>query len=346
MIKTEYLRRPVAQLSLAAILLMLSICIPACIDLHSWQKDEGMIWNTMWHATYYGDSDMIADAIDSLIKVEQSISVFDHNSLISKINKSSHGPVDRHLTKVYNMAKAVSHASNGMFDPTVSPLIEAWGFGENRTPTNDTALVRSLLPIVGIDKTYIQDGILHKESPDMKFNFSALAKGYGVDVAAQALRDRGCTDLMLEIGGEIVCFGNNPEGHRWRILIETPDREFLKEAFGSDKMPTFRDPLIIELSDEALATSGNYRNYHISNGEAFGHTISPRTGMPVKSDILSASVVAPTCMEADAMATACMALGSEEGMALLLEKGLPGAFILYSGDVLLNQKMSERIATK
>lgn len=132
--KTEHRRQPAAIFFAAAILLFVSLSIPACIDRHSWQKDEGMIWNTVWHATYYGDPDMITEAIDSLIKVEQSISVFDHNSLISKINKSSHGPVDRHLTKVYNMAKAVNHASDGMFDPTVSPLIEAWGFGENRTP--------------------------------------------------------------------------------------------------------------------------------------------------------------------------------------------------------------------
>lgn len=302
-----------------------------------------MIWHTVWHATYYGDSDMINTAIDSLVAVEQSISVFDHNSLISRINNSDKGLVDTHLINVYNKAKEVNHLSNGMFDPTISKIINVWGFGEDHTPSPDTTKIETLLESVGIDKTHIQDGILFKDKPDIAFNFSALAKGYGVDVAARVLREQGCNDLMIEIGGEIVCWGNNPDGRKWRILIETPDEQFLRDAFETDTAPTFKEPLIIELNDEALATSGNYRNYHKKNGQAYGHTISPRTGRPIATDILSASVIAPTCMEADAMATACMAMGSADGMAMLLERGLAGAFILYSGEVIINDKMSEHI---
>lgn len=321
----------------------LTFILSGCINTKSWQKNEGMIWHTVWHATYLGDQQMLNAAIDSLVRVEQSISVFDHNSLISRINKSKYGTVDTHLLNVYEMAKSVNHASNGMFDPTISRIINAWGFGEDHTPSADTTDIETLLETVGIDKTYIQDGILYKQSEDIAFNFSALAKGYGVDVAARVLRERGCKDLMFEIGGEIVCFGNNPDGRKWRILIETPDEQFLKEVFKSDDAPTFKDPLIVELDNEALATSGNYRNYRKKGGETYGHTISPRTGRPVTTDILSASVIAPTCMEADAMATACMAMGSSDGMAMLLEKGLGGAFILYSGEVLVNDKMSEHI---
>ncbi len=326
-----------------SLLLTIILTLSGCIDIHSWQKNEGMIWHTVWHATFYGDQEMLKVAIDSLVSVEQSISVFDHNSLVSRINKSEYGPVDYHFTNVYNMAKDVNQTSKGMFDPTISTLIEAWGFGRNRVPTADTADIESLLKATGINKTYIQDGIIHKESAEIEFNFSGLAKGYGVDVAAQVLRNRGCRDLMFEIGGEIVCHGTNPDGKKWRILIETPDEQFLREAFQSDKRPTFKDPLIVELNNEALATSGNYRNYHKKAGETYGHTISPRTGRPITTDILSASVIAPTCMEADAMATACMVMGSEEGMAMLLEKGLAGAFILYSGEVMINGKMSEHM---
>lgn len=326
-------------MAVAAVVAVMS----GCVNTFSWQKDEGMIWHTVWHATYHGEHEMLAAAIDSLISLEQSISVFDHNSLVTRINNSEYGPVDKHLTNVYEKAREINRLSNGMFDPTISPLIEAWGFGENRTPTTDTTEILTLLETTGINKTYIRNGIMHKERPEISFNFSALAKGYGVDIAAQTMRDMGCKSLMFEIGGEIVCYGTNPNGNKWRILIETPDEEFLREVFQSDKTTAFKDPLIVELDNEALATSGNYRNYHMNERETFGHTISPKTGRPVTTDILSASVIAPTCMEADAMATACMAMGSEEGMAMLTEKGLAGAFILYSGEVIVNGKMGEKM---
>lgn len=340
--------RPTNTLSLRVLSLLILISIMAslcgCINNKSWQKNEGMIWNTVWHATYFGDSEALTAAIDSLRSVENSLSIFDNNSLISYINNHDSGPVDHHLTNVYEMSVKVNQASNGLFDPTLSPLIEAWGFGENHIPTADTALVKSLLPSVGIDMTRIENGILYKSTPQMSFNFSAIAKGYGVDVAAQALMDKGCHDLMLEIGGEIVCRGHNPEGKKWKILIETPDEEYLKEVFKNEKTPSFNERLIVELNDEALATSGNYRNYHSDSGQTYGHTISAKTGYPVKTDILSASVIAPTCIEADALATACMLMGSSEAMAMLLEKGLAGAFILYSGDIMVNDKMKQHLA--
>lgn len=325
------------------LLMWTGVMLLGCVNEKSWQKSEGMIWNTVWHVTYYGDSYALAVALDSLHSVEHSISVFDENSLVSYINLHDSGPVDEHLKKVYIMSVKVNKASNGLFDPTLSPIIEAWGFGENHVPTADTTLVKSLLPSVGIDMTHIENGILYKSTPQMAFNFSAVAKGYGVDVAAQALMDNGCSDLMLEIGGEVVCRGHNPEGKKWGILIETPDEEYLKEVFKNERTPSFGDNLIVELNNEALATSGNYRNYHSESGQTFGHTISAKTGFPVKTDILSASVIAPTCMEADALATACMVMGSGDAMAMLLDMDLAGAFILYSGEVMVNEKMKEHI---
>ncbi|MDE7420208.1 MAG: FAD:protein FMN transferase, partial [Muribaculaceae bacterium] len=326
--------------------IIIFVSLSGCTNEKSWHKSEGMIWNTVWHVTYsyYGDSDPLAVAIDSLHSVEHSISVFDENSLVSYINAHDCGPIDTHFQKVYDMSMKINKASGGLFDPTLGPLIEAWGFGENHTPTADTTLVKSLLPSVGIDLTRIENGILYKSTPKMAFNFSAVAKGYGVDVAAKALIDEGCCDLMLEIGGEIVCRGHNPEGKKWRILIETPDEEYLKEVFKNENTPTFKDNLIVELNDEALATSGNYRNYHSESGMTYGHTISAKTGFPIKTDILSASVIAPTCMEADALATSCMAMGSADAMAMLHDMDLAGAFILYSGEVLLNDKMKEHLA--
>lgn len=318
--------------------------LTSCSKNTQWHKNQGMIWNTVWHTTYSGPSDAITAAIDSLRSVENSVSAFDDNSLVSIINSNEKGPVDSHFKNVYEMSKKVNGLSNGLFDPTLSPLIKAWGFGKGHTPTSDTARIESILTYVGIDKTRIENDTLYKTSPEIAFNFSAIAKGYGVDVAAQALTDQGCTDIMFEIGGEVVCRGLNPEGKKWRILIETPDEEYLKEVFKSDRFPEFGESLIVELSNEALATSGNYRNYHTESGQTFGHTISPVSGRPVKTDILSASIIAPSCMEADALATACMAMGSDDAMKMLNKEGIAGAFILSSGDVLLNDKMKEHIA--
>lgn len=319
-------------------------CLTECIKDKSWQKEQGMIWNTVWHATYCGDADDISVAMDSLRSVEKSVSVFDESSLVSYINTHDDGPVDTHILKVYEMSVKVNRMSRGLFDPTLSPLIKAWGFGKGHTPTADTAFIADILNNVGIDKTRIENGRLYKASPKIEFNFSAIAKGYGVDKAAEALIDRGCSDFLFDIGGEIVCFGRNPEGKKWRIMIETPDEEYLKEIFKNDNKPSFKDNLIVELENEALATSGNYRNFHSDSGQTFGHTISPLTGRPVKTDILSASVIATTCMEADALATACMVMGSEEAMTMLDKADTAGAFILYSGEVIVNDKMKLHIA--
>lgn len=330
-------------LSLSILLLLVPI-MQSCGNSNEWKRNQGMIWNTVWHVTYCGPEEALTAAMDSLKAVESSLSAFDEHSLISRINNNENGPVDHHIVNVYEMSKKINLMSGRLFDPTLSPLIRAWGFGKGHTPTADTARIESLLTIVGIDKTRIENGILYKDSPDISFNFSAIAKGYGVDVAAQTLQDHGCTDLMMEIGGEVVCRGRNPEGKTWRILIETPDDEYLREVFKNDRKPTFHGQLIVELLDEALATSGNYRNFHSVSGQTFGHTISPVSGHPVKTDILSASVIAPTCMEADALATACMAMGSSEAMEMLSKEGLAGAFILSSGEVLVNDKMKEHIA--
>lgn len=329
--------------SVIALLLGSVMVMTGCSDSSVWQKGQGMIWNTVWNVTYLGSQEMLTAAIDSLQSVSSSLSAFDPESMISAINHSDNAPVDRHIKDVYDMSVSVFKRSHGMFDPTISPLIQAWGFGKSHTPTADTARIDQLLDKTGILKTHIYNGRLYKDNPDIEFNFSAIAKGYGVDEAAKAFSSRGCKDFMLEVGGEIVCHGLNPDGKKWKILIETPDEDFLNKYFTKDNHPKLKHDLVVELSDEALATSGNYRNYFENESGTYGHTISPKTGRPVRTDILSASVVAPSCMEADAMATACMALGSFEGMIMLDDAGLAGAFILDNGEIMLSKNMKARI---
>lgn len=329
--------------AVAALSMTILLSLSACKDSESWQRGQGIIWNTVWNVTYLGSSDLISFAIDSLESVASSLSAFDPESLISVINRSENAPIDSHIKEVYDMSVKVFKKSQGMFDPTIAPLIQAWGFGKGHTPTPDTARIDQLLDHTGLMKTHIDKGRLYKDDRRIEFNFSAIAKGYGVDEAAKAFTSHGCKDFMLEVGGEIVCHGLNPDGKKWQILIETPDEEFLNKYFSKQKHPKILDKIVVELSDEALATSGNYRNYFENASGTYGHTISPKTGRPVRTDILSASVVAPTCMEADAMATACMALGSFEGMIMLDDAGLSGAFILNNGDIVLSRNMKARI---
>lgn len=324
--------------------LFMVVILSGCNNESRWRKEQGMIWNTVWHATYRGPSEAITVAIDSLKAIESSVSVFDENSIVSNINKNEKEAVDQHFKNVYEMSTRINSLSDGLFDPTISPLIKAWGFGKGHTSTSDTARIESILKYVGISKTRIENDTLYKAAPEITFNFSAIAKGYGVDVAARTLLDLGCHDIIFEIGGEVVCYGKNPEGKKWRILIETPDQDYIQEVFKNDNKPSFNDQLIVELSDEALATSGNYRNYHTDSGQIYGHTISPITGRPVQTDVLSASVIAPTCMEADALATACMAMDYANAMAMLNRAGYAGAFILSSGEVIVNDKMKDHLA--
>lgn len=317
--------------------------LSSCGEGKGWHMEEGMVWHTIWRATYEGTPEMMTAAMDSIDAVSGSLSAFEQNSTISRINEADSMPVDAHIRKVHEMSLLVNVRSDGMFDPTLSPLIQAWGFGQGHTPTADTARIEDLLAKTGIRKTRIEDELMLKESPEISFNFSAIAKGYGVDKAAEAMEVQGCKNFMIEIGGEIACRGHNPKGREWRILIETPDKEFLEKNFSPESRPQFQDQIVVTLKDEALATSGNYRNFYERNGGTYGHTISPKTGRPVKTDILSASVIAPTCMEADAMATACMALGSERAMSMLKTAKLPGLFILDTGEVVSNSLMHKHI---
>lgn len=336
----------ILNVTVSVFTLIFSLFIIGCDSKENWQKEQGMIWNTVWHATYHGQPEWISAAIDSLESVGASLSVFDQQSRISYINTHARGPVDHHLKVVYETSRKIHDLSGHLFDPTLSPLIKAWGFGDKHTPTVDTLAISRLLDIVGIEKTRIENDTLYKDMPEISFNFSAIAKGYGVDRAVKALEEKGCTDLMIEIGGEVACRGMNPEGKKWRIMIETPDQDYLNEVFKTEDKPTFADNLIVELADEGLATSGNYRNFHSDNGTIFGHTISPLTGRPIRTDILSASVIAPTCMEADALATACMVMGSEAAMRMLDNIQMAGAFILTSGEVILNDAMQRHLANK
>lgn len=289
----------------------------SCNQPASYRSSHGGVWNTTFNIVYRSDRNL-DDSIRAVMKqVEMSLSPFNDSSLISRINKGQPVIADTLLRRVFSMSRFINRLSDGAFDPTVSPLINLWGFGwekSSHTPTN--AEIDSALALVGIDSCRLMpDGTISGKRPGTQFNFSAITKGFGVDLIGEMFVRNNVTDYLIEIGGEISVRGTNPKGQYWRIMIDAPiDND---TAIVHSRM-TVITPQSTDRSTVGVATSGNYRNYRITdNGRRVWHTISPKTGMPAISDAISATVIAPTCAMADALATACMAMTATDAISML-----------------------------
>ena len=302
---------------LTPFLIVLAI-FSACKKNDGYIRCEGMVWNTLYHITYDGPENLEDSIAVVMNRINSSLSVFDPQSKVSQLNASDSLAADRMLFDVYNMSVKINEVSHGMFDPTLSPLITAWGFGPGHKATADTARVDSILDFVGLRKTRIENMVIYKDDPRICFNFSAIAKGYGCDEVGEMFRRNGVLNYMIEIGGEIALSGKAPSGNDWKISIDVPDSDNLNhDAFT-----------VVELTDCGIATSGNYRNFRNEGGRLLAHTISPVDGRPVVTDIISATVIAPQCMEADAVATACMASGLTKSKEMLEDLQLDALLIL------------------
>ena len=290
----------------------------------TYQHNEGTIFGTMYHAKYLCDEDLCAEIEAALHEVDASLSMFNPQSTISRINRNETCQADEMLSEVLQLSYRISTATGGAFDPTVAPLVNAWGFGFKSGQLPDSTQVDSLRALVGLSAIHLQGDSITKDKPLAILDFSAIAKGYGVDKAAEVLRSHGIQDFMVEIGGEVVAEGINEKGNSWRIGINKPDDD------STSTNTELQD--IVALSAGAIATSGNYRNYYISQGRKIAHTINPLTGYPAQQDILSSTVMAPTCAEADGFATAFMVLGMEEARRVLRSQPQLEAYFIYSDD--------------
>lgn len=296
----------------------------SCLRDANYRSGEGMVWNTEWHACWKGDESIRDSIINEFEIIGKTLSVFDPESLVTKVNRRDSCSVNQIFEEVYLCARHVNSKTQGAFDPTLSPLIQAWGFGIGHTLSADTLKIDSIRNFTGIEKTRLIRHTLHKDHPKVSFNFSAIAKGYACDRIAEMMRRKGIKDFLIEIGGEIRCGGLSPQNREWVISIDRPVVE---------KDISHASQAIIQLTDMGLATSGNYRNRHTSGQNTFGHIINPRTGRPAVTDIASATVILPTAIQADAFATAFIVLGSKVSEEIALEEKMAVMLILNDSTI-------------
>ncbi len=258
------------------------------------------------------DPIQIQKGIDSVLEVvNASMSTYRKESLLSRWNASASGmKVDTMLLRNFKVSLSVHAESGGAFDPTVFPLVQAWGFGpQARENPPDSARIKALLPLIGLNKVRIYGDSLGKSIPGLMLDFSAIAKGYGVDAVGWYLESLGIANYLVEIGGEVRARGRRESGQIWSIAVEKP----IDDPTGTQRGILLQLPL----QNRSMASSGNYRNYYKLNGRKVVHTIQPRTGYPEPSDVLGVTILAPDCMTADAYATACMAMGYRASRAMI-----------------------------
>ena len=253
-------------------------------------------------------------------EAKASMSIYDPMSLLSRLNRNETDTVDRHIAFNLHLADSIGALSDGRYDVTVKPLVEAWGFaGKERTEHPN---IDSILEFVGREKVRVAGGRLVKDDPRVQLDFNSVAKGYTVDLLAALVEKYGAENYIVDIGGEVRCRGVNRQGQAWRIGVETPFDGNMSNGEYLQKR--------IQMTGGGMATSGNYRRFYLDKeGNKVAHTIDPRTGRSALSRLLSVTVVAPTCAEADAMGTMFLAMGADDALAAVGRMpGVKAYFIL------------------
>lgn len=300
--------------------LLFSACASRSGDYHVM---EGFTMGTTFRIVYEGAPPAVLQAgIDTaLAQIDHALSAYNPQSIISRVNRNEAVMADSFFTAVFRRSYEIYLATGGAFDIAASPLFNAWGFGFAGRETMTQAKVDSLKQFSGMRHVRLEGARVVKDDPRVTLNANAIAKGFGVDVVAAFLEQSGSRNYLVEIGGEVRCKGKNAEGKDWAIGIDKP---LDGNMFPGEQLQT-----IVRLTDKALATSGNYRQYYEENGKKYAHTIHPATGYPVAHNLLSATVLAGDCMTADAYATAFMVVGLEGAKQLLAAHPELDAYLIY-----------------
>ena len=334
-------RRLLWQLPFLAFLVIGTVIIVSRQQSTPYQHDRGMVFGTVYHITYQSSKSLQKDIEAELAKVDASLSPFNERSIITAVNENRDTVVNKMFSDVFALAMKISDSTNGAFDITVAPLVNAWGFGFKGGAMPSRQQVDSLKALVGYHKVSLTHGRVSKTDPRIMLDCSSIAKGYGCDVVAKFLSAKGIDNYMVEIGGEIVTRGISEKRLPWKIGVTKPTDDSLNV---NQEIQT-----IINVTDKAMATSGNYRNFYYKNGRKYAHTIDPSTGYPVQHNILSSTVIADDCATADAYAPAFMVMGLDKAKAILSRHPeLMAYFILASDDgtnkVWFSPSMKDKIA--
>lgn len=312
------------------IVLLLPLVLWSChkpVAEKEYIHNSGKVYGTFYNIVYlHPEGKDLHEGIQQVFQeFDLSLSTFNPVSVISQINQNADTVIpDQYFLDMYQMAAYVSELSNGAFDITVAPLVNAWGFGFGKKETTEEPDVNELLSYTGFQKISLNDGRLQKTDPRIMLDASAIAKGQASDVIAHFLEVNGCSNYMVEIGGEVMCRGLNSRGLPWQIGIDKPADD---PANLEHELQT-----IVGISGVGLATSGNYRQFYYKDGKKYAHTINPRTGYPVNHNLLSATVIAPTCMQADAFATAFMVLGVDSSLILCNQVPDMECYLIYADE--------------
>ena len=311
------MKKRTLYLYLALLPLLLS-----CVREGDYRTTVGLAFGTTYRVQYQAPSDLTENIEQALGEVNASLSTFDTASVISRINRNEAVEADSLFTEVFVCGQRVSEATGGAFDMTVAPLVNAWGFGFDPQQRRNEAMIDSIRSFVGYGKVRLVDGRVVKQDARTQLDASAIAKGYGCDRVADALQRCGVRNYLVEIGGELRLAGKNPSGSAWRIGVNRAVDDSLQQNHEIQR--------ILTLTDCGVATSGNYRQFYETSQGRVGHTIDPRAGQPAQGNVLSATVIAPRCLTADAYATACMVLSDTTTIRCLAEAEGLRVFLIYA----------------
>ncbi|HMM11260.1 MAG TPA: FAD:protein FMN transferase [Bacteroidales bacterium] len=316
------------SLRVILILVLLSLAAASCHRTPTMQKIQlqGEAQGTYFSITYYDEQGRnFRQQVDSVLgAIDNSLSLWVDNSLISRINEGDSTAIpDDHFIYNFLLAKEVSAATDGYFDFTIGPLVQAWGFHRKNRLEMTPQMVDSLKALVDYRRVHIERRRVVKDDPRISFDFNAIAQGYTVDLIAELFDNIGLKHFIIDVGGEIVARNRKPDGTSWRVGIETP---------AESKDDERKIEKVIPLENMGLSTSGNYRKYFEQDGKRFSHSIDPKTGYPVQHNLMSVTVLAENAAMADAYSTAFMVMGMDKALEIIPYLGGIEAFFIYYED--------------
>ena len=286
---------------------------------------QGLAQGSSYAITYFDEQDRnFQHEVESIFHaVDLSVNLWVDSSIICKVNRNENVVLDNIFIDNFNIAQEAAQMSDGCFDPTISPLVSAWGFSAKNGDSITPQLVDSLRQLVDYHKVHIENGTLIKDNPAMKLDFNAIAQGYTADLIGSFLESKGINNYLVEVGGEIMARGGKPDGSSWVVGIEKPAANW-----DSDRVVQQR----VEIRDKGIVTSGSYRKYVERDGKRYSHCIDPMTGYPVEHNLLSATVIADNSVWADALASICMVMGMERSLEIIKRLDGVEAYYIFVND--------------